>query len=223
MRKSDIRVLSQTELFAGLSEEEILAAIGDPSFRTATYKKNEAIFTPEKYEKALVILLKGSADVCKETGKGTLFLSILSPGDVFGMAAMFYEENGFINTVRAREDCRVLIIGKEQLTRLLYENRTCMENYITVLSGKIHYLNEKLLYLTSPSPTGRLLSWLTDESERQGSAEFRLPVSYSELALLLSLGRTSVYRSFDELEEKGKLTRNGRIIKLYPSGKEDPS
>lgn len=214
MKPTDLNVLAASDIFAGIPEERLCAILSRYEFVTAAYKKHECIFTPEKYDRSLAVILRGSAEVYKQTDKGPLFLSILSKGSVFGMAAMFYEENGFINTVCAREDCRILFITKEQLLDLFAFCPACADNYITVLSRKIHYLNAKITFLTSPSPTARLLNWLTDESERRGRGEFTLPISYSELASLLSVGRTSLYRSFDELTENGKLTRNGKTITL---------
>lgn len=214
MKQTDLNVLAASDIFSGLTQTEIAAIAEYYGFGTVSCKKHEFIFTPDKYETALAVILKGSADVYKQTTKGPLFLSILSQGSVFGMAAMFYEKNGFINTVCAREDCRILFISKEDLCDIFVRYPVCAENYITVLSRKIHYLNEKIAFLTSPAPTARLLAWLTDESERQGKDEFTLPISYSELASLLSMGRTSLYRSFDELTQTGKLTRNGKTITL---------
>ena len=214
MKKNDIETLASSEVFSGLTTADIKSIVGAYGFEEKVYKKHECIFTPGHYSGSLAIILKGSADVYKQTEKGALFLSILPKGAVFGMAAMFYEENGFINTVSAREDCRVLFIAKAQLEELFSQYPVCAKNYITVLSRKIHYLNTKIAFLTSASPSGRLLNWLICESEKQKKDEFTLQLSYSELALALSLGRTSLYRAFDELTEQGKITKNGKTVKI---------
>lgn len=214
MKKTDVNILIGSDIFTGLTENELLSLIGRYGLGAVSYKKHDFIFTPENYRNALAVILKGSAEVYKTTEKGQMFLSLLSAGAVFGMAALFYEENGFINTVCARDNCRILFIEKEKLCGIFAEYPVCAENYITVLSRKIHYLNTKIDFLTSPAPAARLLNWLTDESERRGRDEFTLPVSYTELASLLFMGRTSLYRSFDELTENGKLVREGKTIKL---------
>ena len=214
MKKSDAGTLLGSDIFKGLTPEDLRDIVKTFRFEERLCKKHEDIFTPENYSRSLAVILKGSADVYKETEKGRLFMSILPKGAVFGMAVLFYEGNGFINTVCAREDCRVLFITKEQLEKLFALYPVCAANYITVLSEKIHYLNSKIAFLTSASPAGRLLSWLISESEKQKKDEFCLPMSYSELADALSLGRTSLYRSFDELEQQGRLIKNGKTIKL---------
>ena len=214
MTKKDFSALFSSELFRGTDENELAEILKSYPFEERLYKKYTSIFTPEHYSEALAILLRGCADVYKATEKGPLFLSILSPGDIFGMAALFYEKNGFINSVTAREDCKIMFIPKKQLEELFAAHPQIAVNYITVLSSKIHYLNSKIATLTAASPTGRLLGWLKGESERLGKSNFTLSVSLSELAMLLSLGRTSLYRSFDELSEEGKLIRDGKKITL---------
>lgn len=214
MKSSDLQTLARCEVFAGVAGSDIRDIADRFGLKADIYAKREVIFSPEQYSNSLAVILKGRAEVYKQTEKGLLLLSILEKGAVFGMAAMFYEENGFVNTVCAREDCRVVFISRGQLEKIFEACPVCAVNYITVLSKKVHYLNEKILYLTSPAPSDRLLSWLINESERQSTDEITLPVSCSELALALSLGRTSLYRAFDELAVRGSLVRNGRKIKL---------
>lgn len=214
MKSGEILTLAQSDIFSGMSEKEIKILSEEFSLVSVSFGKHEKIFSPESYKSALAVILKGSADVYKETEKGPLFLSVLPKGAVFGMAALFFEDRGFINSVCAREDCKVLFISKEILEKIFSRYPVTVTNYITVLSKKIHYLNSKILFLTSSSPSSRLFSWLLNESEKQGSREIRLNISYSELALTLSMGRTSLYRSFDELRQQGRAVRQGKTVKL---------
>ena len=218
LRKSDVEAVKGCCLFTGLSDGQLDEILSSPQITVSSYKKHEPIFTPLSYMRSLAIITKGETDVYKQTDKGPLFLSILSPGGVFGMAALFYEKNGFINSVSARTDCRVCFIPKEYLERIFIRHPNVAENYIVVLSQKIHYLNAKITNLSSPSPAARLLSYL-QALDGGSDGKVNLPVSMSELSKVLSLGRTSLYNAFDELSENGVIKREGKIIHiLLPKG-----
>lgn len=218
LRKSDIEAVKGCCLFSGLSDSQLNEILSSPQITVSTYKRHAPIFTPSSYMRSLAVITKGKADVYKQTDKGALFLSILPSGGVFGMAALFYEENGFINSVSARTDCRVCFIPKEYLERIFINYPHVAQNYITVLSQKIHYLNAKIANLASPSPAVRLLSYL-QALDGGNDGEINLPVSMSELSKALSLGRTSLYNAFDELSANGVIERDGKTIRiLTPKG-----
>lgn len=214
MKQSDLSALKACVLLKGLSEIQLKKMLTSNTFSLKTYKKNENIFTPQEYLKSLAIILSGSASVYKSTEKGELLMSVLTPGAVFGMSALFYEEKGFLTTVKTRNNCRVLFISKEQLAALFRDFPQTAENYITVLSERIHYLNSKIDRLTAVSPSQKLLSFLEETSIKTGQESFCLPISLSELANTLSIGRTSLYRAFDELESEKKIVKNGKTFRL---------
>ncbi len=218
MRKSDIEAVKGCCLFTGLSDGQLDEILSSPQITVSSYKKHEPIFTPLSYMRSLAIITKGETDVYKQTDKGPLFLSILSSGGVFGMAALFYEKNCFITICSASTDCSVCFIPKEYLERIFIRHPNVAKNYIVVLSQKIHYLNAKITNLSSPSPAARLLSYL-QALDGGSDGKVNLPVSMSELSKVLSLGRTSLYNAFDELSENGVIKREGKIIHiLLPKG-----
>lgn len=220
LKKSDADAVKKCALFSGLSDCQLDEMINSGAMTVVSYKKHDVIFTPSSYTRSLAIIAKGEADVYKQTDKGLLFLSILSVGCVFGMAAMFYEDNGFINTVSARTNCRVCFLPKENLEKIFVKYPTVANNYIVILSQKIHYLNKKISNLTSPSPAVRLFSFLQSLSIDENGCTV-LPMSVSELSRVLSLGRTSLYNAFDELISDGKIERCGKNIRiLLPKGNE---
>ena len=70
-----------------------------------------------------------------------------------------------------------------------------------------------LALLTSGESRNTLLGYLLSEADKRGE-HFRLQVSLTELAQMLDMGRSSLYRSFEELEAEGVLARNGREITI---------
>ena len=220
LRDSDFAALAQSSLFYGMDTALIKKIVEAEKIDVADYRKHEVILSPRSPVTSLAVITKGKADVYKSTDKGDLFLSILAPGSVFGMAGLFYGNGVFINTVKAREDCKIAFIAKDSLERIFAAYPAVVTNYITVLSQKIHYLNQKIGNLTSPLPSARLMAYLRS-LEKDGTGTVTLPVSISELSRVLSLGRTSLYAAFDELTENGLIERTGKQIRiLNPKGNE---
>ena len=210
MRKSDLAAVKKCILFNLAQEQTICSLFDKEKFTISSYKKNEDIFTPEVFSKCLAVILSGAASVYKNH----TLMSILSPGAIFGMSVLFYEAEDFPTTVKARENCRVLFITKEQLIEIFRTDPITTQNYITILSERIHYLNTKIENLTEQSPAQKLLIYLEAFSDKNSQDEFTLPISLSELANSLSIGRTSLYRAFEELEANNKLVKNGKKIRL---------
>ena len=86
-------------------------------------------------------------------------------------------------------------------------------NYVRFLSDRIRFLNRKINLLANSSSENSLIGYLLNAAGRFGE-EFRLEVSYTELARNLNIGRSSLYRAMDDLEEKNIIKRKGRNITL---------
>ena len=88
-------------------------------------------------------------------------------------------------------------------------------NYIRFLSGRIQFLNRKIDSFTAPDAEQALLSYLGQKP--QGRVE---GISMVKLCEILNIGRTSLYRVMQQLEDSGKIKREGKTIWLL-SGKEE--
>lgn len=103
------------------------------------------------------------------------------------------------------------MIEPEAVRRLLEESRPFREHYISFLTGRIRFLNQKIGYLTAGSAEFKLSHYLLSLGEYQTVV---LPISMSALAEMLDLGRASLYRAFDTLTEDGFISKQGKTIIL---------
>ena len=212
MKQTDISALRKCRLFTNCSDEAVNELLGSKKYEIRVYLKGEKVFSPDYFEKSIAVILKGSADVLKHTEKGALYMNTLCAGNIFGMSGIFYEGDSFPTTVTAKENSRILLITKEQLTQLFMTYPLMLTNYLEILSSKIHFLNKKIERLNSSDAKTALKNYLTELSDKNNSSEFILPVSYQKLSSMLSIGRTSVYRAFEELIKEGFIGKNGKVI-----------
>ena len=159
----------------------------------------------------LALILSGSVQaVATENGR-EMILNELTVGDFFGMASLF---GGVCEATRfcAASDCALLLLSQQDVESLLQADLQFARNYITVLTGKIRFLNRKIAAFTAGSAEKKLARYLL--SLPADGNTVTLPMSMVKLAAALDLGRASLYRALDFLQSQKLLTRDGSRIEF---------
>ena len=208
------RVIEHCSLFRSVDKETITKLLERESAPVEQCAKGSTIYDESHYRKALGIILQGSAMVTKGDAEHRITMSRLKEGDLFGMAALFYEEEGFISKVVAEHDTTVLFLEKTWLTDSFAYEPAIAANYITILSERIHFLSRKITTFTGSNGTDCLRRFLRSEYQRTNAKELSLTVSMTTLATQLNVSRASLYRSFQILTDQGILERKGKTIQL---------
>ncbi len=199
-------LLRQHFLFQGT--EELLSdalALGAERF-----SRGETICDPATAERALGIVLEGRAEAVAPTRERAV-LAAFGPGDTFGAAALFGGE-GYVSRIQAVTGCTVLLLPEALLRQWFARCPRMAVNYIAFLSGRVRFLNGKIAIFTQDSAQHRLYRWLRANCDEAG----RLPekLSMTKLAATLSVGRTSLYRAMEALEEAKLIVRDGKRIEV---------
>lgn len=175
------------------------------------FLRGECVYGPERYQRALGIVLEGEVTARPVNGTGAV-LNVIGEGGVFGAAALFTEENGYVSEVTASADSLILFLTEEKLLDLFFRYPVCAMNYIRFLTSRVRHLNARLDVFTGSSVSSRLYTHLCGARDSSGRADTG---SMAALAKALGVGRTSLYRAMDELEEKGMIRRDkGEIFIL---------
>ena len=118
-----------------------------------------------------------------------------------------------MSVIRATTACRVQFIPEETLRQLFAAYPQTAANYIAFLSDKVRFLNGKIATYTSAGAAGRLYYWLGANCDEAGHLPAGLTMT--KLAKMLNVGRTSLYRALEELEQKGLIEKqNGEFVLL---------
>lgn len=216
MTAKDREALASSPLFASLGSGVLESWFREKRAFLLSAKKGGTIMAARSFDRCLVLIIKGSAAVSKvgSDGRKTV-INVLSAGDVFGMATLFYEREGYPSEITAESPCRMAVFPKELVEEAFSSSPEFAKAYVTLLSRKIHFLNRKLEIFTEGEAEEKLLRFLS--AAAKGRTEFELPCSVSRLAESLGVGRASVYRAFDALSGEGVLAREGRkIVILKP-------
>ncbi len=206
MRKAYLQSFELCPLFSGITGDELNSIV--TSFSVVnTYSKGETVFSEKEYVRGLVIIIKGSASVTK----ADVLINILKKGDVFGMATLFFEEENYLTDITAKEELTVAFISKENVKKMFALYSVITENYITILSGKIHFLNSKISTYTKSESVQKVASLILEHTNAE-KGECVLPFSLTLAAKSLNMGRASFYRAIESLEKDNIIKREGKKI-----------
>lgn len=204
--------LARCPLLKNRTEEEILPLLDHPEANLVSFRANEAVYSPHHFRHCLGILLSGQLAVTK----GDLSVSILEPGDLFGAAALYCDSEEFVTTITARRPGRCLLLTQQRVDQLLAQDARIRENYLRYLTGRIRFLSGRLQSLAQTGAEGKLARYLLANA-REG----QLTCAATDLAKRLGIGRASLYRAFESLEQSGLISRQGKTIFLPdPTGLE---
>ncbi len=210
--------LLHTALFAGCLFETAEYALHSPGAKRAVYQKGDRVF----YEQggALGVLLSGKVCVGGRRDRHKLVLNEMYPGVVFGFSSLFEGEKHFETDICACRKSEVLWLEEALIEELLGLERRVGRNIIALQAEKIRFLNEKVLSFSSSDNEKKLLLYLEAlPASEEGRRE--VPLGMSALSARLSMGRASLYRAFDRLEEENMIRREGRAVYILSPEKPD--
>lgn len=205
-------MLKKEDLFLleGLSEKEksqITKSFDSPIL----FRKGEIIYTANKFSNSLGFICSGKAFAVTNGGQ-ELFMNSFGEGACFGAAALFGGAENYVSTIIAKTDTEVLFISEDTLNSIFTSFPKTSINYISFLSDKVRFLNKKLSMLSCSNADETVLNYLSSVRDSEGYA--LIPKNMTLFSKMLGIGRASLYRSIDKLEENGKILRENNRIKV---------
>ena len=203
---SALNFLKNTRIFKD-ADEKLLTNVLNTYGKSVSYSKNDTVFSKETYSPVICVIIKGEARV----SKGETVISHLKDGEIFGAAFLYNQSYEFENTVTALTPLKVVIIEKSGVDQLIKCDSSISFNYISYLSERIGFLNDKIEGYTKPSAEEKLLLYIKKNADiNNGKCE--ISVSMTELSHVLQISRASLYRVIEVLEQQGKICRDGKKI-----------
>lgn len=170
------------------------------------------LYGPGQFRQSLGVILSGQVQVTN----GSLSVSLLRAGELFGAAALYNDAPEFAAVLTAQSPCRVLFLPQETLDRLLGEEPLLRRNYLQYLTGRIRFLSGRLRSVAQTGAEGKLARYLLTVPSGEP-----LRLSATDLAKRLGISRASLYRAFQALEDARLIRREGKsMYVLDPAGLE---
>ncbi len=205
LTEKEAEMISRCFLFES-APEAVPFALQSDLCRLGDFKKGQVIFDSVDFDRSLGLLLSGAVVVKKPREYGDYVMRRLSPGGVFGAAALFSDEP-YVSELTAAKPCRAVFFPQELLGGLLRKYPETAINYIRFLSGRVRYLNGKISGLVSGSAESAVAGYLLSAGANPVRCE-----SLKELSARLNIGRSSLYRALGSLCDRGMIKKDGKSI-----------
>ena len=203
INEKDKALFENCRLFSGVSREEIAAFLEDASLEETRFEKGGRIVCRKN---ALGILASGRLKVGGKNGACRAVINEMTPGAVFGFATLYDEEKSFRCDVWAKSAARILWVSEEALEALMLRCPRAAVNVIAMQAQKIRFLNERIRSFTAGQCGDKLYAYLKTLGQ-DGEGAVVLPMGMAPLAKRLDVGRASLYRAFEKLENEGILRK----------------
>ncbi len=214
-----LNVLSNSDLFKGINDKDILSILPCIGAFTRTYKKGEVVFECGQKIDNIALLLEGSLYIQSDDYWGNRsILRHISVGEIFGEAYAFSGGIGMLNDVVAIDDCVVLFLNANKILSTCASacdfHTRLVQNLFFVISKKNTQLVGKLGFVTKRSTREKLIAYLSQESKKQNSANIVIPFNRQQLADFLSVDRSAMSNELCKMRDEGLLTFRKNNFKL---------
>ena len=183
----------------------------------ALFSAGEAIFSPHRFKRAVVIFLLGKEEAVKIAEGRTVILNRFEPPMMFGAAAVFRQAQEYVTQITAKTKCLVLFLSDTELDGIFQEDFGAARNYIRFLSERIAFLNRKIDSFTQNSAEEKMALYLQDQCVGR-SGEFSIRCSPTALARELGISRATVYRALERFSALGYIRRCGARLEILDPG-----
>lgn len=206
-------------LFAGVDEqscENMLRCFGAYERR---FTAHQIIMSCGERQDMIGVLLSGSAELLRlsEDG-GRTVLETLNEGSVFGEELAFTGTRDGSAVIECREDCRVVFMRYDQITKRCENACSCHSQVVTnlflLLSRKSLHLSRRIEVLSCRTIREKLMCFFRQQAESSGEQTFSLPFSFSMLADYIGADRSAMMRELRHLREEGLIRTENRCVTL---------
>lgn len=209
MRENEWNILAKSPLFAGIDREELETLLSQASAYQEAYQSGDAVDFQHEGVGRIGVVLSGGF-IVQSAPESEAVLNTLKPADCFGVSVL-YQSCGAKTRISCQKAGKVLFLDTQKLD-CFWESPHFRENLIGFLTDRIRFLNQKIACFTASGATQKLSRHLL-ESTTEDNAKVTV-ASFAALARTLDLGRASLYRAMESLEEAGAIKKEQKQIRV---------
>ena len=202
--------LAKTPLFMGSSADEIGGMLGCLDARIKHYKSGAYIYHMGDTISTVGLVLEGRVRLENVDAWGNVnVIGTDGPGGLFGEAYAAVPDVPLMVNVIAAEDSTIMFLNlKKVLTtcsRACPNHSRTSTNMTAIIARRNLGLSRRIFHAAPRTIRGKVLAYLSYESERAGSAEFTIPYDRQQLADYLGVDRSALSAELGRMQKAGIL------------------
>ncbi|MBQ9922626.1 MAG: Crp/Fnr family transcriptional regulator [Clostridia bacterium] len=217
--KKYISILKRTQMFAGVSDDEISSMLFCLGASIKSFTKGEYVLRRGERLEHILVLAEGSLCIQNDDYWGNRsILDKIAVGGMFGEAYAAPESDALLNDVVAIEDSTVIFFDVKRILTTCSSacrfHSMVVQNMFFAISEKNRKLVQKLGHMSKRSTREKLISYLSEESKKHNSSTFSIPFNRQQLADFLSVDRSAMSNELCKMRDEGLLEFEKNQFKL---------
>lgn len=200
------RKMMNCVLFEGIDEQDLPSVLKQLNAVEIQVEKNQIVLNSGETVRSIYLCTEGGFVLETVDSEGALsILSTIEKGGLFGGAFAFTESFAPAD-LRATEKSKMLVIPIEQLKNISNadKNKTIiLYNLALVLAKKSTYLITKIKHLSKRSIRSKIMSYLSELTERTGKQEVMIPFDRQGLADYICVDRSALSKELSKMKSEG--------------------
>lgn len=201
------QIILNCPLFKGVQSEELNDLLGCLNVSCKALEEGEYAFHLGDDVSYIYIVLNGSIEIVKETlSGGRNIVAFLGESQLFGEGVVCTTKRLAPVSAKATTKALLLLIPYEKILKTCGHScgfhHQLIRNMMLLLGEKNYMLNHKIDLLMLKGMREKLATYLLNESHKQGSLSFNIPLSRNELADYLNVSRPSMSRELGRMKDE---------------------
>ncbi len=208
-------------LLAGIEPDVRRTIIAEARHRKL--RARQVLFDMDEPAEDLYVLLKGRVQLSRPVRSGReVLVSVLVPGDVFGVVSLLARQARYMATAEAMEGSEVMVWERGTVQRLARQHPQLTTNALTIALAMLAQFaarHEALMDATAPERLARALSDLGLHSGTRSPDGIDIQINNQQLAALADVSAFTASRQLQQWERDGAVRkRRGAVRIVDPDG-----
>ena len=219
--KDFLSVIRASQLFSGISEDELTAMLTCLDTRQTNFPKDTFLMRVGNTADSIGLLLEGSALIIQEDIWGNRnILSKAGPGQTFAAAYACAPGSVLNVSVVAETPVTAMFLNVGRVLNVCpsacSHHSRIIRNLLGELAEKNLRFSEKLTHMGQRTTRAKLMSYFSAEAQRLGTYEFDIPFSRQQLADYLAVERSGLSLELGKMKKDGLLDfhKNHFVLKV---------
>ena len=219
--KDFLSVIRASQLFSGISEDELTAMLTCLDTRQTNFPKDTFLMRVGDTADSIGLLLEGSALIIQEDIWGNRnILSKAGPGQTFAAAYACAPGSVLNVSVVAETPVTAMFLNVGRVLNVCpsacAHHSRIIRNLLGELAEKNLRFSEKLTHMGQRTTRAKLMSYFSAEAQRLGKYEFDIPFSRQQLADYLAVERSGLSLELGKMKNDGLLDfhKNHFVLKV---------
>lgn len=219
--KDFLSVIRASQLFSGISEDELTAMLTCLDTRQTNFPKDTFLMRVGNTADSIGLLLEGSALIIQEDIWGNRnILSKAGPGQTFAAAYACAPGSVLNVSVVAETPVTAMFLNVGRVLNVCpsacAHHSRIIRNLLGELAEKNLRFSEKLTHMGQRTTRAKLMSYFSAGAQRLGKYEFDIPFSRQQLADYLAVERSGLSLELGKMKNDGLLDfhKNHFVLKV---------